>query len=169
MIYQTLMGTLLHFCVKIRPRRVQDASRRPWTPQFGAQEGSGATQKAPKMRQEPPKSCPRGVQEAHWGEDTPQSSPRLPPDFDFGSFWQRFGRILSAFWMDFWKDFNTNWIHILATIRLRCWGGCPLLKRKLGGANAACRFGRILKPFCMDFWKDFNTNCMIQDRLEEAS
>ena len=26
--------------------------------------------------------------------------------------------------MDFWKDFQTNWIDILATIRWQCWGGC---------------------------------------------
>ena len=35
--------------------------------------------------------------------------------------------------MDFWKDFQTNWIHTLETIRWRCWGGCappepPLLR-----------------------------------------
>ena len=25
--------------------------------------------------------------------------------------------------MDFWKDFQTKWIHTLETIRWRCWGG----------------------------------------------
>ena len=52
-----LMPTWLHFRVKIRPRR-------PWAPQPGAQDGPGATQEAPKMRQEPPKSYPSAFQEA---------------------------------------------------------------------------------------------------------
>ena len=39
------------------------APRRAKTPQFGVQGDPEAAQEAPKTIQEPPKSCPRGVQE----------------------------------------------------------------------------------------------------------
>ena len=103
-----------------------------WRPRRPRSHPRGA-QDAPRAAQELPQSCPGSDPQAPWGEDTPQSSPRLPPDFDFGPFWRRFGRILGSFWMDFWKDFQTNRIHTLETIRWPCWGGCappgpPLLR-----------------------------------------
>ena len=57
--------------------------------------------KAPKMRQEPPRTAQQLPQrrtgsdrQAPWGENTPQSSSRLPPDLDFGTFWRLFGTFL---------------------------------------------------------------------------
>ena len=64
MIYQTLMPTWLFFGIKFPQDASKMPSRRPRTPQLGAKDGPGATQEVPKIRQEPPKSCPRGVQEA---------------------------------------------------------------------------------------------------------
>ena len=77
-------------------------SRRPRTPQLGAQESPGATQEAPKRRQEPPKSCPRGVQEpAHrrLGAKTRQKTAPDPlqsrPGFllILATMWNHFGWI----------------------------------------------------------------------------
>ena len=37
--------------------------------------------------------------------------------------------------MDFWKDFQTNWIHTLEPIRWQCWGGCAPQEPLLRGAH----------------------------------
>ena len=122
------MPTWLHFRVKFPPRRLQAAFKTPlnapaWRPRRPRSHPTGA-QDAPRAAQELPQSRPGSDPQAPWGEDTPQSSPRLPPDLDFGPSWRRLGRILGSFWMDFWKDFQTNWIDILAAIRWQCCGGC---------------------------------------------
>ena len=95
----------------------------PKMPPSCLQDGLERPSLAPKTAQEPPNRRPRAAQElpqsrpgsdpqAPWGEDTPHSSPRLPPDFDFGPFWPRFGWILGSFWMEFlegfWKVFNST-------------------------------------------------------------
>ena len=106
------MPTWLHFRMKCPPRCPpscpQDALGRP-----SAQDSPGATQETPKMRlaaQELPQGRPGSDPEAPWGEDTPQGSPRLPPDLDFGPFWRRFGRILQrildGFLDGFWERRN---------------------------------------------------------------
>ena len=111
--------------------------RRPWTPQLGAQDDPGATQEAPKMRQELLKSCPRGVQEATHRRLGAKTRHKAAPDSlqtSILNILPRFGRILGSFWMDFWKDFLTNWIHTP-----------PLLRGAHGGGNTALRRKRYLE------------------------
>ena len=88
-------------------------------PQLGAQDGPGAAQEAPKMRQEPPKSCPRGVQEAAYRRLRAKARHKAAPDSlktsilnHFGDDLEGFGTIWDGFLEGFWKDFKTNWIHI---------------------------------------------------------
>ena len=97
MMYQTLMPTWLHFGVTFPPRRLQDAFKTPqdapaWCPRKPRSRPRGA-QDAPRTAQELPQRRPGSGLQAHWREDTPQSSPRLPQDLDFGPFCRRFGRI----------------------------------------------------------------------------
>ena len=106
------MPTWRHFRVKFPPKRLQAAFKTPlnapaWRPRRPRSHPTGA-QDAPRAAQELPQSRPGSDPQAPWGEDTPQSSPRLPPDLDFGPFWPRFGRTLESFWMDSWKDFQTT-------------------------------------------------------------
>ena len=100
MIYQSVMPTWLHFRDKFPPRRLQAAFKTPldapaWRPKRPRSHPRGA-QDAPRAAQELPQSRPGSDPQAPWGEDMPQSSPRLPPDLDFEPFWRRFGRILDG-------------------------------------------------------------------------
>ena len=92
----------------------------------------------PKMSQEPPKrrprcakNRPRAAPEASWkrpigalGRRHAAKHPQTPSRPRFCTI---FGRILGSFWVDFWKDFQINWIHTLETIRWPCWPP-PLLR-----------------------------------------
>ena len=80
-------------------------SRRPWTPQPGAQDSPGATQEAPKMRQEPPKSCPRAVQEATHRRLGAKTRHKAATGSLQTSILDHFGDDLEGFSMDFWMDF----------------------------------------------------------------
>ena len=87
LLYETLMPTWLHFRVKFPPRRLQAAFKTPldapaWRPRRPRSHPTGA-QDAPRAAQELPQSRPGSDPQAPWGEDTPQSRPRLPPDLDF--------------------------------------------------------------------------------------
>ena len=114
LIYSTLMPTWLHFRVQFPPRCLQAAFKTPlnapaWRPRRPRSHPRGA-QDAPRAAQELPQSRPGSDPQAPWGEDTPQGSPRLPPDLDFGPFRRRFVRILEGFWMDFgWIFRKTQW------------------------------------------------------------
>ena len=91
-------------------------------PQFGAQDGLGAAQEAPKMRQELAKSCPRGVQEAAHRRLGAKTRHKAPPDslqtlesrvqtsiFDhFGDDLEGFGIFWDGLLEGFRKDFQTN-------------------------------------------------------------
>ena len=95
------MPTWLHFRDEFPPRRFQAALKTPldapaWRPKRPRSHPRCA-QDAPRAAQELPQSRPGSDPQAPWGEDTPQGSPRLPPDLDFGPFWRRFGRILDGF------------------------------------------------------------------------
>ena len=98
--------------------------RRLRTPQLGAQDGPGATQEAPKMRQEPPKSCPRGVQEATHRRLGAKTRHKAAPDSLQTSILDHFGHDFEGFWDHFEWFFQTNWIQTLETICWQCWGGC---------------------------------------------
>ena len=83
------MPTWLHFRMKFRPRCLQAALKTPldapaWRPRRPRSHPTGA-QDAPRAAQELPQSRPGSDPQAPWGEDTPQSSPRPPPDLDFGA------------------------------------------------------------------------------------
>ena len=89
-------------------------SRRPRTPQLGAQKGPGATHEAPKMRQEPPMSCPRGVQEAAYKRLKAKARHKAAPDYLKTSILDHFGDDLEGFWKDFgwifgWIFGKTQW------------------------------------------------------------
>ena len=123
------------------PRRLQDAFQTPldapaWCPRGPKSHPRGA-QDAPRTAQELPKRRPGSGPQAPWGEDTPQRTPRLPPDLDCGPFWPQFGRSLGSSCMDFQKDFQANWIDVLATIRWQCWGGCAPTPTLLSRATVA--------------------------------
>ena len=114
--------------------------RRPRTPQLGAPNGPGATQEAPKMRQESPKNCPRGVQEATHRRLGAKTRHKAAPDSLQTSIFNHFGHDLEGFWDHFgWifgMIFNQLGIHTLETIRWRCWGGCaPPHTHQLRGAH----------------------------------
>ena len=111
------------------------SSTRPRTPQLSAQDGQGATQDATKMRQEPPKSCPRGVQEAAHGRLGAKTRHKAPPHSLQTSILNNFGNDLEGFWHHFgWiLGGQTNWIDILATIRWHCWGAAPPQERTVAG------------------------------------
>ena len=147
------MPTWLHFRMKFPPR----------CPPSCPQDALGRPSLAPKTAQEPPnrrprcaKSHPRAAPEPSrkrptgaLGRRHATKQPQTPSKPRFlkmlATIWKDFGIILDGFLEGFWKAFKTNWIHILATIRLQCWGGCapldpaPLLRGKLGGGNAALR------------------------------
>ena len=115
-------------------------SRRPKMPQLGAQDGPGAAQEAPKMRQEPPKSCPRGVQEAAYRRLRAKARHKAAPDSlqtsildHFGDDLEGFGIIWEGFLEGFWKDFKTNWIHIAPHSRP------PLLRGRMVAGTRLCR------------------------------
>ena len=83
--------------MKFRPRCLQAALKTPldapaWRPRQPRSHPRDA-QDAPRAAQELPQSRPGSDPQAPWGEDTPQGSPRLPPDLDFGPFWRRFVKI----------------------------------------------------------------------------
>ena len=80
-------------------------SRGPRTPWLGAQEVPGATQEEPKMRQEPPKSCPRGVLEAAPRRLGAKTRRKAPPDSLQTSILDHFGYDLEGFWHHFGKIF----------------------------------------------------------------
>ena len=80
------------------------APGRSKTPQLRVQDGPEAAQEAPQTIQVPPKSCPRGVQEAvHrcFGARNRPRAPREPPkgrpDFLQTSILDRFWRFFGAF------------------------------------------------------------------------
>ena len=75
--------------------------RRLRTPQLGAQDGPGATQEAPKMGQEPPKTCPRGVQEATHRRLGAKTRHKAAPDSLQTSILDHFGHDLEGFWDHF--------------------------------------------------------------------
>ena len=100
-IYGVFATIWLQFGIKIRPRRLQDASKRP-------QDAPSWCPRRPKSR---PRSAPdasrtsKAAQEASWrrprvslepddAQERPQSCPKAAqtphPDFDLGPFWQRF-------------------------------------------------------------------------------
>ena len=95
------MPTRLHFGVKFFQDASKIPSRHPRTPQLGAQEGPGATQEAPKMRQEPPKSCPRGVQEAAHRRLGAKTRRKATPDSLQTLILDHFGDDLEGFWNHF--------------------------------------------------------------------
>ena len=101
--------------------------RRPRTPQLGAQDGPGATQEAPKMRQEPPKSCPRGVQEAAHRRLGAKTRHKAPPDSLQTSILDHFGDDLERFWDHFGWIFGKIFKQI----------GSILSKLSAGGAGGA--------------------------------
>ena len=97
------MPTWLQFGVNFPPRRLQAPFKTPldapaWCP------------RRPKMRQEPPKSCPRAVQEATHRRLGAKTRHTAAPNslqtsildhfgHDLGGFWDHFGR-------SFWKGFG---------------------------------------------------------------
>ena len=94
------MPTWLHFRLQFPPRCLQAAFKTPlnataWRPRRPKSHPTGA-QDPPRAAQELPQSRPGSDPQAPWGEDTPQGSPRLPPDLYFGPFWRRFVRILEG-------------------------------------------------------------------------
>ena len=121
--------------------------RRPRTSQLGAQDGPGATQEAPKMRQEPPKSSPRGVQEATHRRLGGKTRHEAAPDSLQTSNLDYFGHDLKGFWDYF------GWIvggifkqigSIFSQLSAGGTGGVrppkpPLLRGAHGGGNAALR------------------------------
>ena len=96
--------------------------RRPKAPQLGAKDGLRTAQEAPKMIQEPPKSCPGAVQEAAHGRlgamgrtraaQEPSKShqraakepPKSRPDCLQTSILDQSGYDIIQFLFDFWRD-----------------------------------------------------------------
>ena len=76
-------------------------SRRPWTPQPGAQNAPGTIQEAPKMRQEPSKSCPRAVQETTHRSLGAKTRHKAAPNSLQISILSHFGDDLEGFWNHF--------------------------------------------------------------------
>lgn len=80
------------------------------------------------MCQEPPKSCPRGVQKAIHRRLEAKTRHKAAPDSLQTAISDHFGYDLEGFWgiiLDgILEDFQTHWIHTLETIRWRCSGGC---------------------------------------------
>ena len=124
MIHQTLMPTWFHFGVEFTPRCFQAACKTSlddpaWCP------------RRPKMREEPPKSCPGAVQEATHRRLGAQTRHTAAPNSlqtsildhfgnDLGGFWNHFGR-------SFWKGFGKFLIQLQPYSRnyplavLGCW------------------------------------------------
>ena len=145
------MPTVFYLGVKFRSRRVQDAFYTPldapgWCPRRPRSRPKGA-QVAPRTAQELPQRPP----DITLG----QSRPKLPPDFDFGALWRRFGRILKSFWTLIFRRISKSVESIFSQLSA-CgagWGGLrppdpPLLEGKLG---AGTRLGALkinMMPKC---------------------
>ena len=81
-------------------------SRRPRTPQLGAKDGPEATQETPKMSQELPKSCPRGLQESAHRRLGAKTRHKAPPDSLQTPILDHFGHDLEGFWDHFGWNFG---------------------------------------------------------------
>ena len=132
MIYGIFAPIWLQFGIKIRPRRLRDASKRPqnapsWCPRRPKSRPRGAPD-ASRTTQELPKKHPGGGPEPLWSQMTPKSSPRAAQKLPRPPSRPRFWTILATIWKDFGiilnGFFQTNWIQTLETIRWQCWGGC---------------------------------------------
>ena len=104
------MPTWLDSHFTFHPRRLQAAMQTDldvpaWRPRWPKGHPRRA-QDTPRAAKELPQGRPGSDPQAAWGEDTPQSGPRLRIDFDFVPLWQRFGRYFAIFWIDFGKDFG---------------------------------------------------------------
>ena len=112
----------------------------PKTPPRCLHDALGRPSLVPKTAQEPPKrrpKCaknrPRAAPEASRKRPTVALEPKNATKHPQTPSRPRFWTILATIWKDFgvtldgfWKDFQTNWIHTLETIRWPCWGGCAL-------------------------------------------